>query len=354
MDIKSLKSLTECAERAEDLVAQIQRLDVPSDVLLPNVPLPLSLQALEEWLASARESIRKPKLARSRALLEARGIDTAAIPASVLNDPDALQHLAERIDALPEGLRAKASEALGRALTKDLTDAESILARYDFAATAIQAVYQEAAGHDAICDLIVAPIAELPEQAPQITASARTALGLCVAFGKMGIPVPVFHHLDEACKTLAGLSRDIGAYDQLLALEGLLAERIEFQGLEASTATQHIANETLRISQEKLSLLAQLESLSHQHAAIGGQFDHQASSVADLRVHVRDAQENLNQRRAQLEAELGQDAFRIVLSLLKGDCPSREEAGDAELGDALRRALDCGYQFQLEVPHEGE
>src|SRR5262245_59764435 len=98
MEVISLSALTQLAERAEDIANDINSLNgvAAEGVQLPDVSLPITLAALQEWLVDVDEARRKPRLARSKRLLEAEGIDTASIPAAVLEQSESIRELLER------------------------------------------------------------------------------------------------------------------------------------------------------------------------------------------------------------------------------------------------------------------
>ena len=58
----SMTTLEQLVQRTEAVVARLQILDVHPDILLPDPPVPLSLNAIEEWVEAAEESCRKPDL----------------------------------------------------------------------------------------------------------------------------------------------------------------------------------------------------------------------------------------------------------------------------------------------------
>src|SRR5437016_4992055 len=129
MEVKSLKALTEVVERTENVGDHIRALrSKDNDVDIPEVPLPLSLNTMEAWLELATECSRKPLLARSKQLLGAKGITTATISAAVLEKPDSIADLLQRVDRLHGELQAGAFESIARALTKSIEDGESVVA----------------------------------------------------------------------------------------------------------------------------------------------------------------------------------------------------------------------------------
>lgn len=354
MEIKSFKSLAELAGRTEELALRLQQLDIPDDAPVPNLPLPLTLSSMEDWVKSANECISRPRVARSKLLLESKGIDTVDIPAVVLDEPVALNELTQQIDNLPVPLQAKAWESVGRALTKTIVDAQTIVARYCTAAELMHSFSGEAVGHEWICELMASPISDNPDQAVKVAASARTVLGLCVATERLGITFAAFASLDQAGDALTNLGQIIANYDQLLTVEGLSGDRPNWKGLDISAVIGKIHDNEQRIKSEKSELQAQLTGLASQLARFGTHLGQPGNSVTELRDYVRDAQTNLKRLQTDLQSSLGEEAFEIVVSLLDGTCPPPQDADDSQLGNALRRAIDCGYSFQLEAPHEGE
>src|SRR5438876_7489197 len=127
MELRSLSALTQLAERAEQLATEIRELNITADddVQIPHVTLPLKLESAAEWLKAVDECRRKPRLARSKRLLEAVKIDTASIPADVLTRTESIDAVLEGIKAFPAAIQQSAIAALGRALTKGLDDAAS-------------------------------------------------------------------------------------------------------------------------------------------------------------------------------------------------------------------------------------
>src|SRR5919206_2189397 len=131
MEIRSLVVLMQLVDRVEVLSTTLRGLSITEPELqLPDVPLPLSLASVEGWLTTVEECRRKPRLARSKHLLEAHGIDTTSIPALVLERFDAIESLLQKIDDFPISLQAASLAAVGRALTKDVADAAAVVEQF--------------------------------------------------------------------------------------------------------------------------------------------------------------------------------------------------------------------------------
>ena len=77
-----------------------------------------------------------------------------------------------------------------------------------------------------------------------------------------------------------------------------------------------------------------------------------ASTVAELRRLVPRMRDLLEERRRAFRASLGSTAFQVVESLAQGKLPDAENVTNEELGNAIRKAIECGYRFKLEAPRE--
>src|SRR5262249_61236871 len=134
---------------------------------IPYIPVPLVLEATEVWLEAAAECCRKPLLARSKRRLEAKGIGAAAIPAAVLDRPDAIAGLLQRVERLHEGLHAAALESIGRALTKSIEDAASVVAVFTAASRGLRGL---ANSQGWVVALAARKVAEAPADAKGVSA----------------------------------------------------------------------------------------------------------------------------------------------------------------------------------------
>src|SRR5262245_8334393 len=107
MEVRSLAGLTQLVDRVEELATELRELSATdSEVQLPEVPLHLSLESIEEWLTAVEECRRKPLLARSKRLLEGHGVDTASIPAVVLESSDVIGGLVQKILGFPTPIQS--------------------------------------------------------------------------------------------------------------------------------------------------------------------------------------------------------------------------------------------------------
>lgn len=355
METRSLVALEQLAQRAEAIAGEMLQLDSPNtDVDIPDIPLPLSLKGTEEWLRTVDECRRKPRLARSKRLLEVRGIDAASIPAAVLEHSESIAELLEKIDAFPAELGRAAIPALGRALTKDLDDATMVLEQFSAAADAIGELEGDAADQPWIYNVALATVADTPQAATELVDRARDVLHHCSAAARYGVTADAFETFEDALMALSQFSRAVTDYNHQLAAEGLSGERADIDGHDVVSATSRLHQDQRRIDDEKRKLIEQMQELTAQLGVIGGNYHSDATTVAELRSELPQLQSALDGRRRDLRASLGKDVFQIVESLAKSQIPATNRVSDAKLGQALRKAAECGYRVWLEVPREDQ
>ena len=204
MEVSSLKGLMEIVEHAENVAVRIRALGVKDrDVGIPDVPLPLSLKATEDWLELATEFCRKPLLARARQLLGAKGIDTATIPAAVLERPDSIADLLQRVDSLHEGLHAGALQSVGRALTKGIEDGENVVATFTAASDELDTL---ADSEEWVVALAAARIVEASSNANAVVKMGQRVIENCNAAAQRGVQILPFSSLEEALTNLINLN----------------------------------------------------------------------------------------------------------------------------------------------------
>lgn len=350
MEIKSIKGLTDIAERAESLSNHIRSLSTrEGGPGFPDVPLPLSLEATEAWLLVVTECCRKPLLAKSKQLLEARGIATATISAAVLEKPDLLTSLLQRLDRLHEDLRQGAFESLARALTKGIEDGETVVTMFETASNKVNALADSA---EWLLTLVAAKLVEAPNKADEVIKSVRQISELLAATARRGVETRPFSTLEDALANLTQLETLKQEHDGFYASEGLSGERPSLAGLSVQEALNKLLQATTSARSEKARLLQEAQTVQGQLALIGGESHESASTIAELRRLVPRLQELLEARRRVFRTTLGSTAFRVVESLAEGKCPAAEEVTDEELGTAIRKAIKCGYRFFLEAPRE--
>ena len=356
MEIRSLSALTQQAEQAEQIAKELRDLNlaVSADARLPEVPVPLTLESAIEWLKAADESRRQPRRSRSKRLLEAQGIETAPIPAAVLDEADAISELLEQLTSFPEEIRPLAILALGRALTKDLADAEAVAEQFLAAAEVVTELKDEVGDHLWVFSLAVAAITQQPQQATEIADQARDVLQQCSAAVEYGVSIEPFETFDGALRALSEFNRAMAENTQRAEEEGLTAQRPSFEGSDVAAATAILQQSRVRLEDEKRRLSNQVQDLTSKLEAIGGSFSTEGTTLAELRDTLPNLQAALDKRRSELRRTLGKEVFRVVESLASGELPSSARVTDAALGQTLRKAVECGYRVRIEVPREDQ
>jgi hypothetical protein len=350
MEVNSLKGLMETVERAENVTIRIRALGVKDHQAdIPDVPLPLSLKATEEWLDLATECCRKPLLARSRQLLSAKGIATAPIPAAVLERPDSIADLLRRVDSLHEGLRAGVFESVARALTKSIEDGESVVATFTSASAALNLIPDSEAW---VVALSAARVIEAPSNADAVVEMAQQVVENCNAAARRGVEILPFVSLEEALTNLTNLNALNQEYERLLASEELPDERAELTGLSIQEAVNKLHLAIANVKSEKTSLAREAQAIESELKLIGSENHNTASTIAELRQLVPRLRELLEEKRRAFQTSLGLTVFRVVESLLEGKLPGAEDVSDEELGNAIRKSIECGYRLRLEAPRE--
>jgi hypothetical protein len=350
MEATSLKGLTQIVERAENVADRVRLLKVEGeDVQIPDVPVPLSLEATDKWMDVAEECCRKPLLARSKQLLESKGIGTATIAAAVLDKPESIAELLQGVASLHEGLHTAAFEAVGRALTKSIEDAEAVIEEFTGASREIDTL---AGGETWIAGLAAARVAERPGGAQAVGQLARRVVEYCNAGLRAGIEITAFASLEEASEALIKLNARMQAYDALLVAEGLSDEHVSLAGLQVDDALNSLTQATRNVESEKYRLTHDAQTLQSQLELVGGGICEPASTVAEFRRLVPELTALLEERRGIFRGSLGPTAFGVVESLAEGKLPIADKVTNEELGNAIRKAVECGYRFYLEAPRE--
>lgn len=350
MEVNSLKGLMEIVERTENVSIRIRALVVANhDASIPDVPLPLSLKMTEEWLELATECCRKPLLAKSRQLLGARGILTATIPAAVLERPDSIANLLERASHIHQSLHSGLFQSLANALTKGVEDGESVVATFAAASDELNTL---ADPEEWVVALAAARIVEVPSNAKAVVAVAQRVIENCDAATQRGVQVLPFVSLEEALTSLTNLNAACQEYDRLLASEGLPDERVELTGSLIQEAANKLLLAMANVKSEKARLAREAQTIESQLALLGGESPNTASTIAELRQLVPRLEESLEERRRVFRTSLGSTAFQVVESLVEGKLPTADDVTNEDLGNAIRKAIECGYRFQLEAPRE--
>ena len=353
MEVRSLAGLTQLVERVEALATQLRGLSgTESEVQVPDVPLPLSLQSTESWLRTMEEYRRRPRLARSKQLLEAHGIDTGPIPAAVLEDSDALSELFQKIDPFPTVIRAASVKALAAALTKGVDDATNVLEQFSEAMDAIGDLETRSAAHPWVYELVAKSIAASPTDASDIAEEADAILQHAIAASQHGVTIGTFETLSDALGALSAFTGGLAERNRYSIDEGLSQNSNDLKGHDLHTATSTLEQSLERLQNEKKQLAQQASDLLSQLDALGRTVDIEASTLAELRGRVPELRTALEERRRVLRESLGKDVYQVVQTLAEGQVPPAARVDDANLGRAVRKAIDCGYQIRLEVPRE--
>ncbi len=134
-------------------------------------------------------------------------------------------------------------------------------------------------------------------------------------------------------------------YDRLLAAEGLPDERVALTGLLIQEAANKLLQAMANVKSEKTRLTGEARTIESQLALLGGESPDTASTIAELRHLVPQLQESLEERRGTFRTSLGSTAFQVVESLVEGKVPTAEDVTNEELGNAIRKAIECGHPW---------
>ena len=353
MEIRSLVGLEQLVDRAEALTAALRGLSIiEPELQFPEVPLPLTLESVEDWLTTVEECRRKPRLARSKQLLEAHGIDTASIPAGVLESFDAIASLLQTVDDFPVAIQAASLSAVGRALTKDIADATSVVEQFCEAVDEIRRLEGQAVDYPWVYELAVKSVADDPVNGTEIYQQAQEVLQHALAAASCGVIIDDFETLDVALAVLLTFNEALAERNRRFAVEELSPGNDDLKNHNVQTATGILQQTVQRLTSEKQSLIQQVNALLSELESVGITFDVEATTVAELRARVPQLRAALDKRRRTLRKSLGKDVYEIVEVLALGDVPTRTQVDDTKLGAALRKAVKSGYRVRLEVPHE--
>lgn len=350
----SIKSIEDVVQRAESLVARVQGVvNQRQHVELPELPLPLTVTGCEEWVVLSEECCRRPRIAESKRLFKEKLLDPAAVPSNVLSQPDKIATLFRRIEECPSAFHKTALSVLSSALTKGFDDAEVIASTFTTAATELRAIDDARAMHKRICDLAESEAAINPASTKSIVEKARRVCQLEEVVTKNQVRIPNFTDLDTAASLMGNFVHALQSYDHLVHAEGLSGDdRASIAGKCTNDAVSSLQDATQAILNEKAALGAEVASLRRDLELIGAQANGAGSTVAELRSHVADLKQALSSRRRDLQSSLGESVYHIVHAIVAGTIPPLAETSDADLGVAIRKAVECGYQLNLEPPRE--
>ena len=98
-----------------------------------------------------------------------------------------------------------------------------------------------------------------------------------------GVNVGVFETLPAALQALSDFNSALAAWNQRLAAEGLPGAGDDIGGCDVPAATVILQQKRKELDDEKLSLIQQIKGLTSQLELLGGRFDADADTVAELR-----------------------------------------------------------------------
>lgn len=353
--MNSIKALEELVHRAEAVVTRLQAVDGQRGAArLPDPPVPLTLDAAEEWTTIAEEHCRKPRIAESKRLLKEKGLDAAAIPAHVLSSPEAVAEIIKRVTEYPPEFHAAAFGAVGAALTKGFEDAEAVISTYGTAVERLRLIEGLRAGRDWVYRLAIRETAASPGGAEEIVERAEEVGNLSELPEKYGIQLREFASLADALSVLGELSKAARGYENTLLEEGLTEEPNPVAGVTVEEAAHRMTQVVAALHSEKTRLRGEASALGRELSLIGRQASVLGSTISELRLEVQELGKALADRRRELQSSLGEPVYQVVQAIAAGDVPSRDVVSDGELGAAIRKAVESGYRLHLEAPHEDQ
>lgn len=355
MDVKSVKGLEQVVEQVEALVARLENLDRQNgEVRIPKAPVPLTLETTKEWVTLAEEYCRKPRIAASKEFLESKGIATASIPSTVLENPDAITRIIEIVESCPCEFHEPAFVAVGSALTKGFEDADTVVGAFRVAAEELSELddpvgeklewVRTVATNDAAVD---------PHDVSRIVEDAKEVCELCEVAQCELVKIDAFATLEEARDVLSRFNQAAQKYGNKFIEEGLEEdERTTVTGIDVTVAASILEKAWVDLIEEKNDLENEANSLKRQLAMTGADWEVSASTIAELRQIVQNGKRELARKRQELQASLGETIFEVVDSISRNEMPSQEQISDESFGAAIRKAVECGYRLNLEAPRE--
>jgi hypothetical protein len=292
---------------------------------------------------------RKPLMAKSKRLLEERGIATASIPATILDRPEEILALLSKADRVSECIRRAALDAIGRALTQGTEEAEVTIEEYLAASLDIDSLDDSP---EWILMLVGERIVAKPGDGKAVAGLARGVIDLALSVGQTGVVLAPYSSLEDASASLGALNGRIQEYDRFLASEELLERDLSLARLTVEDASNRLIQALNTLRDEKARLIREVASIQSQLATIGAENHEMASTLNGWRTLVPRLRQLLNKTRSALRRSLGAPTFRVVESLLEGKLPDADKVADGELGMGSRKAVECGYRISLEPPHE--
>lgn len=355
MEIKSLKGLEQVVDRVEAIVKRLRTLDQQDGVCIPDVPIPMALASTEEWMERAEECCKKPKVAKSRQLLEEKGISAAPISKDVLEQTEAIEDVLASVEKLPIEFQTAARRSIAMALTKGFEDAETVVETFSTAATKLNDLHDTRENHEWVYSLTACEIVDDLTHATTIVEAGIELCQYCDVAAEYGIDVGCFDSLAAATDALLGFSTTVQEYKTILVAEEVADdESISVDGMSLQAARDSFQQATVRIQSEALRLTNDVDSLKNELELLGSDYGASGSTLAELRQIVKELRRVVESARQQVRSSLGPIAFQVVESISAGRLPTTEQVGDDELGASVRRAVECGYKIRLEAPRENQ
>lgn len=219
MDSLSVKRLAELVEDAEGLIERVNSLNKGNGAAqIPAAPSPFTLEAMREWIKTAEEYCRKPRIAESNKLLKKKGIEAASIPADVLDSPDDVKRLIASVESMPVEFRSAALQALAAALTKGLEDGETVLSPFTTAAGLVGKWNESGVEKQRLRTVALNEIAASPQSAAHLIAIAKEACELLGVVAAMAIAVPSFSGIQAAHDSLTHFNKSLRGYGNACAV----------------------------------------------------------------------------------------------------------------------------------------
>jgi hypothetical protein len=354
MQVRSLKSLVDLVEQAEEVEQRLESLNAaPGGAKLPDFPAPIKFEAVLTWLQEAEECLRRPRVAESKRLLAERGIESTGLAANVLGEPESLREIAEMLDLMADGLRPNATAALARALTIGIDEGRAAVGEYKSAAEALESLHLDQPARDWLHKLTIKELAVSPADSKNIVEKLSGTCEFLDAVEAYGVVTCPYNSLEDAAEEANEFLKVAREYGSLISGEGLEADlRAAVDGKNTSKAIDVARRAASGVLSEKSILQAEVFALREHLFRLGGDSPVAADTLAELRNQRARLTEEIGVRQRSLLSSFGSEVSEVVQALLEGRLPSTEGTTDEVLGHAIRTAIESGCRFRLELPHE--
>jgi len=239
-------------------------------------------------------------------------------------------------------------------LTKGISDAQEAMYALRDLAVALQPALELIARWPEPTAVI---LQALPESTADFSSYLKRALALCEylkQLDQLGIRISVAPTtMAELENQLVSFNKSYRNLQEIVSREGLTGQNtLVLKERDLADATEDCDRRRSEIVKEKSVLRESYDSLSKRLKGMGVEPGSYPETVSEFLDAVHGIEKQIAVRHNQLVGTLGPEAVIVVDCVMAGRLPSNEELDDQQLGQAIRRAVNAGFQIRIEAPIE--